>query len=167
MSVVFNVCRLYAEEFGTGRRNLLMTGSPGLGKTFLSACIARTVATSGKYSVVYRTCGEICTAYENARFGHDEEQDNAKTELTRYRTCDLLIVDDLGTELTTAMTIASLYDLINTRLLNGAKTVITTNLELDTIAARYSPQIASRLSGDYQVLAFCGDDIRHQKKRYE
>ena len=167
MSAVFKICKLYAEEFGEGRRNLLMTGAPGLGKTFLSACIARTVANSGKYSVVYRTCGEICTAYENARFSHDEEQENAKAELARYRSCDLLIMDDLGTELTTAMTIASLYDLINTRLLNGGKTVITTNLKLEAIAARYSPQIASRLSGDYQVLAFCGEDIRHQRKRYE
>ena len=166
MSAVFDACRKYAESFGDGYKNLFLTGPTGVGKTFLSACIARTVAARRIYSVVYRTAGEVFADYETARFNHGDERENAIAELNRYRNCDLLILDDLGTELTTAMTVASLYDLINGRLLNGKKTVISSNLSLENIAQRYSPQISSRLSGDYQVLPFCGEDIRLLKKRF-
>ena len=87
-----------------------------------------------------------------------------RSTIKRYLNCDLLILDDLGTELTTAFTVSSLYELINTRLVSGRKTVINTNLSVEEIRGRYSAQIASRLEGEYEVLRFYGRDIRLQKK---
>lgn len=163
MSFVYTACKTYAENFGARSGNLLLTGGPGLGKTFLSACIARTVFERG-FSVVYATAGKIFGDFEAVRFMRPDDYAAAKDELRRYEACDLLIFDDLGTEMTTAFTVSSLYDIINTRLVSGKKTVINTNLGISDISGRYSPQIASRLAGEYQILPFYGRDIRILKK---
>jgi DNA replication protein DnaC len=163
MSSVYTACKVYAENFGKRSGNLLLTGGPGLGKTFLSACIARRVFEMG-FSVVYATSGKIFGDFETARFAKFDDSAAAKGEIRRYEGCDLLIIDDLGTEMTTAFTVSVLYDIINSRLISGKKTVINTNLSISDISSRYSPQIASRLSGEYQVLPFYGRDIRILKK---
>ena len=163
MEVVYKCCYKYATEFGPRSGNILMTGAPGLGKTYLSACIAGVVADKG-YSVVYDTAGAVFTNFEIDRFDRDNENGVAKSAIKRYLNCDLLILDDLGTELTTAFTVSALYELINTRLVSGKKTVVNTNMTLEEIRGRYSAQIASRLEGEYEVLRFYGRDIRLQKK---
>lgn len=166
MELTYDVCLNYAQKFESCLfRNLLMSGPPGLGKTFLSACIARAVSEHG-YSVVYDTAGNIFAQFEAKKFMRDSaDGQDARDETRRYLNCDLLIVDDLGSELTTQFTQSALYELINTRLVAERHTVISTNLSLEEIARRYNPQIASRIEGEYHVLHFFGDDIRMLKKR--
>jgi len=165
MEFVKYTCYKYATDFGQGRtKNLFLSGAPGLGKTFLSACIARTVSEKG-FSVVYDTAGNIFAQFEARKFQRDSADGReAKDETRRYLSCDLLILDDLGSELTTQFTQSALYELINTRLVAGKCTVISSNLSMEEAARRYSPQIASRLEGEYHVLHFFGDDIRLLKK---
>lgn len=161
MEMVFQFCRDYAEKFGPGSVNLLFRGNTGLGKTFLSACIARVVSRKG-YSVVYETVVEALTAFENQKFRDGEGDADARVE--RMLSCDLLILDDLGTEMITEFSKSAVYTLINSRLLSGKKTIISTNLSMDRIETIYTPQIASRLAGEYQDLPFVGRDIRILRK---
>ena len=161
MEKTYQDCRRYAFGFNMASGNLLFSGNTGLGKTFLSACIARSVADQG-YSVVYESAGHLFAALEKARFEANEENRRAAA---KYTECALLIVDDLGTELPGQFVTAALYSLINDRLLTGKPTIISTNLNSDEIARRYNPQIASRLRGSYKRVAFVGDDIRLLKNR--
>ena len=165
MDLVYEVCLNYAQKFGRfAIKNLFLTGAPGLGKTFLSACIARSVSEQG-FSVVYDTAGNIFSQFETRKFHRDTQGvQEARDETRRYLTCDLLILDDLGSELTTQFVQSALYELLNTRLVGEKHTVISSNLTMEEAARRYSPQIASRLMGEYHVLHFFGDDIRLLKK---
>ena len=161
MEKTYQTCRRYAFGFHEKAGNLLFSGNTGLGKTFLSACIARTVADQG-YSVVYESAGKLFQTLEKARFeGNDEHRRAA----AKYAECDLLIVDDLGTELPGQFVTAALYSLINDRLLENKPTIISTNLSEEELVRRYNPQIASRLRGSYKRVAFVGDDIRLLKNR--
>lgn len=159
MERTFQVCRRYADGFNEKSGNLLFSGDTGLGKTFLSACIARTVAENG-HSVVYESAGHLFTRLERAKFSADEE---ARLESEKYSACDLLIVDDLGTEMPGQFTTAALYTLINDRMLTNKATIISTNLNTEDLAKRYNPQIVSRLRGNFLRLAFLGEDIRLKK----
>ena len=166
MEKVLKICRDYAQNFGRYYfNNLFLSGSTGLGKTFLSACIARTVSENG-FSVVYDTAGEVFARFEAQKFSRDEEDAReAREDIRRYLRCDLLILDDLGSELTTPFVQSALYQLVNSRLTAEKRTVISSNLTMDDVRGRYSPQIASRLEGEYRVLPFFGEDIRLQRKR--
>jgi len=157
----YNNCRHYAATFTERSGNLLFSGDTGLGKTFLSACIARTVADRG-YSVMYETASHLFSKLERAKFGGSEE-DRKEAEL--YGACDLLIIDDLGTEMPGQFTTSALYTLVNDRILAGKATIISTNLTNDELGRRYSPQIVSRLRGNYTRVPFVGDDIRVMKNR--
>lgn len=148
-------CMAYARDFRLGAPSLLFSGAPGLGKTFLSACIARQVAESG-FSVVYETVTTLFAEFERAKFGGEE----GITE--KYLLCDLLIMDDLGTEMTTQFTQSVLYQVLNTRLMNGRPTVISTNLTSEELPLRYTAAIASRLLGAFDLLPFAGEDIRQR-----
>ena len=118
------------------------------------------------FSVVYDTAISLFAAFESRKFSRDmEEGRQARDETRRYLHCDLLILDDLGSELTTQFTQSALYELINGRLVGGKRTVISSNLSMEEAAVRYSPQIASRLEGEYHMLRFFGEDIRLQKKQ--
>ena len=161
MERTFQACRRYAYSFSEKSANLLFSGDTGLGKTFLSACIARTVADSG-YSVMYESAGHLFANLERAKFANDE---NARKEAEKYNVCDLLIVDDLGTEMPGNFVTSALYTLINDRMLSGKPTIISTNLNTEDFAHRYSPQIASRLRGGYTRIPFVGEDIRIVKAR--
>ena len=165
MEFILEVCSNYARKFGKFYfHNLFLTGAPGLGKTFLSACIARTVSEQG-FSVVYDTAVNVFARFEEQKFARDrEEAGEAKDETRRYLGCDLLILDDLGSELTTPFVQSALYTLINSRLSSDRRTVISSNLSMDQVRQRYTPQIASRLEGEYRVLPFYGDDIRLLRK---
>ncbi|MBO7252663.1 MAG: ATP-binding protein [Oscillospiraceae bacterium] len=156
-----NQCRRFAMNFSLNAGNMLFVGGTGLGKTFLSACIARTVTDRG-YSVVYETAAHLFSKLEQAKFSPNEEN---RREAARFTECDLLIVDDLGTEMPGQFVTAALYSLVNDRLLMGKPMVISTNLNVDEMGRRYSPQIASRLHGGFQRLTFVGEDIRVLKNR--
>ena len=161
MQKTFSDCRAYAKSFGSHQENLLFSGDTGLGKTFLSACIARDVADRG-YSVVYESAVHLFDNMEKAKFSDDEE---AAKDAQKYTACDLLIVDDLGTEMAGQFVTTALYTLINDRLLAGKPTIISTNLTAEEMSKRYSPQILSRLRGSYRRMTFVGDDIRILKNR--
>ena len=156
-----SICRKYAAGFGSSSGNLLFVGGTGLGKTFLSASIARMVADRG-YSVAYESAHHLFSKLEKNRFNPDEESREQVAKLTE---CDLLIIDDLGTELPGNFVTAALYNLVNDRLLSGRAMIISTNLNIEESARRYSPQIASRLQGSFKRLTFVGEDIRVMKNR--
>ncbi len=157
----FRSCRSYATAFGADSGNLLFVGGTGLGKTFLSACIARVVTDRG-FSVMYETASHLFSKLEKAKFSGSEE---ARRDAEKYMECDLLIIDDLGTEMPGQFVNAALYTLLNDRLLAGKPMLISTNLNIEEITRRYTPQIASRLQGSFTRLTFVGEDIRVMKNR--
>lgn len=162
MEFNYEFCVEYASHFRPGPgRNLLMNGAPGLGKTFLSACIAREVVNRG-YSVVYDTAIHVFSCMEKQKFGGGTEEELRMAE--RILECDLLILDDLGTEMNTSFISPALYSIINSRILSERPTIISTNFTLQQLSQRYTPQIASRLDGEYRILVFAGNDIRKLKK---
>ncbi len=163
MDIIYEICINFAEKFGRDVDNLFLTGGTGLGKTFLSTCIAKVVSDRG-FSVVYDTAVSLFGKFEEDKFFKNPENSALSAELRRYMSCDLLIIDDLGTEMTTAFVVSALYNLINTRLTTGKKTVINSNLSIEEIRRRYSQQIASRLEGEYLMLPFFGRDIRLIKR---
>lgn len=161
MELTLKSCRQYAQAFGEGIGNLLFVGGTGLGKTFLSACIANAVTDKG-FSVTYESAPQLFSKLEKNRFNPDEE---SRRQAEQIMDCDLLIVDDLGTELPGNFVTAALYSLLNDRLLSGKSMLVSTNLNIGEIAKRYSPQIASRLQGNFKRLTFVGEDIRALKNR--
>lgn len=162
METVYEVCANYAHAFGKRSGNLLLYGKPGLGKTFLSAAIAGEVSKNG-FSVVYDTAAHVFARFEDRKFGRDEGE-GAAEDIERILRCDLLILDDLGTEMTTTFVQSALYEIVNTRLLERRAMILNTNLSPDELSRRYGGQIASRLEGEYQILPFFGQDIRRLKK---
>ena len=167
MRIVFSACRGFADSFPdvpANLRNLLLRGESGLGKTYLSACIARSVAERG-YSVCYDTASAALEAFEKQKFSRiPEEAEAAALRAERMLSCDLMILDDLGTEMATPAAASALYTLINTRLTRSLHTVISTNCSDDELRRRYSPQICSRLFGEFLELPFYGNDIRLMKR---
>lgn len=151
--------RDFAENFDSKiGGNWLLFGATGLGKTHLSTSVAATVINSG-HSVIYESVGQVISAYEEKRFGGDYSSDRDR----RYTECDLLIIDDLGTEVTNQFTTSCLYSLINERIVKNLSTIINTNLGQGEIRERYTDRIASRLFGEYMPLGFSGRDVRQQK----
>lgn len=160
MQYVLSNAQHYARTFDEKSGSILMLGATGLGKTFLSACIAKTVADKG-YSVVYETAGKVFSDFETEKFALHGEDDSLTK---KYLSCDLLILDDLGTEMVTQFTVSALYQIINTRLLAKRATIVSSNLSSDDLQRRYSAQIASRLLGTYELYQFRGNDIRLMDK---
>ena len=157
----FEIVKTYAEGFDLHAGNLLFCGGTGLGKTHLSTALARRVIEKG-YDVCYTSAVNLFGAYENARFGNSAvETDGEGTR--RYNECDLLIIDDLGTEVTNQFTVSCLYMLLNNRLNRGLPTVVSTNLTPRDLQKRYVDRVASRLLGEFLLLQFVGTDIRMQK----
>ena len=161
----FDVCRDYARQFSNRSDNLLLMGQPGLGKTFLSACIARVVSERG-FSVVYDTAEHIFSQMEEEKFRPDDSA-AAREDVQRYLQCDLLIVDDLGTEMVTSFVQSALYQLVNGRLMEGKATIISTNLAPEELGTRYGGAVLSRLEGEYEILPFFGEDIRRLKRQMQ
>lgn len=160
MEIVYATCREYAYNFSDRSMNLLFQGGTGLGKTFLSACIARVVAANG-FSVCYDSAASALEAFEQKKFARDAETaEIASSKVEQMLDCDLMILDDLGTEMLTQISISALYTLINTRLVNGRKTIISTNLTDAELQKRYTAQICSRIDGEFVKLPFFGQDIR-------
>ncbi len=166
MSRNFETIRAYAENFrieagSPAPESLLFLGGTGLGKTHLSTAIARTVIERG-YDVFYNSAVGMLSDFESRRFGNglvESEGDNT----ARYTECELLIIDDLGTEVVNQFTLSCLYHVLNTRLNLQKPTIISTNLTSAELRKYYHDRIISRLMGEYRVIPFLGVDIRKQK----
>lgn len=158
MTAILKLCREYVETFDAKTsKNLLFMGDAGLGKTHLTMAIVAGVIRKG-YLPVYGSADTLFTGIENEKF-MGEGRGTYETMLG----CDLLVIDDLGTEMITSFTRSALYNLVNTRLLAGRPTIINTNLTMKEIAEKYTERIASRLIGEYDCNRFLGEDIRQQK----
>lgn len=160
MEQILEISKDYALNFHDDTmRNLLFMGDTGLGKTHLSSAIAKVVVDRG-FDVVYESAQKIFSDFEAEKFGRVPQGEN-RTE--RYLACDLLIMDDLGTEMQSAFTVSCLYYLINTRLINEKSMVISTNIDKEEFSRQYTDRITSRLLGEFTVCVFAGTDIRSQK----
>lgn len=158
----YQKCVQFADRFGAEYKNLLLYGAAGLGKTFLSSCIARRVTERG-FSVTYDTAISVFDRYSSARFRDGDL--SAAQAVARFHSADLLIVDDLGTETPGAFHTSCLYDLLSRRLMARLPTILSTNLLPGALEERYSPAIASRILGEFTQLRFVGDDIRKIRKK--
>ncbi len=157
--------RAFADNFDPARcENFLFYGGTGLGKTHLSSALAKVVIEKGAY-VVYETSITLFGDYEARRFGSNSYFEESDADVDRYLDCDLLIIDDLGCEMTNQFTVSCLYNIINTRMLKRKSTVISTNLSQNELRKRYSDRIISRIFGEYKPLLFRGNDVREQKIR--
>lgn len=156
MKNTYEYCKAYAENFTPDSQGLFMYGKTGLGKTHLSLAIANEVIDRG-YDVYYGSVQTIMDKLEAEHFGRLNREDSIKEDIL---SCDLLIIDDLGTEFSTQYTNAELYNIINSRILAGLPTIISTNLEISEIADRYTQRVASRIIGSSMAIYFCGKDIR-------
>ena len=164
MTMVLGACRKFADNFPAVSANLLFQGGTGLGKTYLSACIARVVAAKG-YSVCYDSAAAALEAFEVQKFSRDPEaSEAANARVRRMLDCDLMILDDLGTEMVSSISTSALYTLLNTRLVNGNKIIISTNCSDEELQKKYTPQIYSRIKGEFLRLPFVGRDIRLIRK---
>ncbi len=155
----FAYIQKYINNFPNGE-NLLLVGNTGLGKTHLSIAIANALIEKG-YGVFYSSAEYLITKMQKEKFG---KNDNDFSYCDAALECDLLVLDDLGTEFSTQFSKSVIYDIINTRILTKKSTIINTNLFMPEIKEMYSPRIASRLIGEYTTLLFEGADIRQIKK---
>lgn len=160
MEKILRLCKNYAADFSLQSPNLLMQGGTGLGKTHLSLAIAHYAIEKG-FGVIYCSAQNMVSNLEKERFGTDKTGADTSAMLIQ---CDLLIIDDLGTEFSTSFVTSAVYYIINSRLTAHRPTIISTNLSMQELENRYTERFASRLLGSYVPLFFLGKDIR-QKKR--
>lgn len=161
MRSVLRFCQNYADNFSTASESLLFFGATGLGKTHLSLAIANRAIEKG-YGVIYGTAQNLLNQLEAEKFGRNTNgQENTQDMLLN---CDLLILDDLGTEFSTAFTVSAIYNIVNTRILANLPTIISTNLDPKQLEQQYAQRIVSRIVGSYTPFYFCGRDIRQLKR---
>ena len=160
MNNIFEYCKNYAEKFRPDSESIFMNGMTGLGKTHLSLAIANEVIKRG-YGVIYVSAPIIVSKLEKEQFSRNKENNNTEQTLTE---CDLLIVDDLGTEFSTQFSSKALYNLFNSRLLLGKPIIINTNLNLAELEKLYTQRFVSRIIGEARRLDFFGEDVRLKKK---
>jgi len=162
MSAIYKVLVKYAEDFQTeSAGNIAMFGGTGLGKTHLSSALAGVIIEKGN-DVYYTSATNMFADFEQKRFGNSISLDTTG-DISQYFSSDLLIIDDLGTEVINQFTVSCLYNVINTRLNRKKATILSTNLTQDEFRKKYWDRIASRVFGEFTVLPFCGVDIREQK----
>lgn len=159
MEKVVKHLKNFTANFDAGFENLIIYGNTGLGKTFLSNSIAKAVLDSGHYVLYFTTCS-LFDMLEKYVFRYEDYIKSGDCRHDSLFSCDLLIIDDLGTEITNAFIISQLYDIINERLLNRRPTIISTNLTLSQLSERYSERVFSRISKEYTFIKLFGSDIR-------
>ena len=164
MEKVFAACKSYGEKFRADSPSLLFKGGTGLGKTHLSLAIAGKAIEKG-FGVIYGSAQSFAVALERERFDRDLPEDGSTD--AQLGECDLLILDDLGTEFPSAYVNAALYNIVNTRMMAGKPTIISTNLDYDGISRQYDERVASRLFTNYTFWQFVGTDVRLLKKQEE
>jgi DNA replication protein DnaC len=161
MSKIFDYCKRYSANFTLNRPGILMKGATGLGKTHLSLAIANEVIKKG-FGVIYVSAPMILAKLEKKHFSYAyDEEEGMMNVLTE---CDLLIIDDLGTEFQSNYSSSTVYNIFNTRLLNGKPTIINTNLTLKEMEGIYTPRFVSRIIGNCSKLDFLGRDIRQPRR---
>ena len=161
MKMILEIAKNYAASFEAGKSgSIIMLGNTGLGKTHLSSAMGGVIIKKGN-DVYYTGAVEMFGDFESERFGYDRGEKSSVTD--KYFTCDLLIIDDLGTELVNQFSTSCLYNLVNMRLIKGKATIINTNFTRDEIRKKYQDRITSRIIGEYTVLPFLGTDIREKK----
>ncbi|MEE0264555.1 MAG: ATP-binding protein [Acutalibacteraceae bacterium] len=160
MGKYFEYCKSYAEGFTEEARNIFMRGNTGLGKTHLSLAIGRAVIEKG-FGVIYCSTPEILAKLEKEHFGKTKTDEDSEETL---KECDLLILDDLGSEFHTSFTKNKIYNIINFRLIHQKPTIISTNLDYEELENAYSKRLISRLLGEYVIMSFVGTDIRQAKR---
>ncbi len=163
MREILSFCKEYASSFEPDNQSLFMHGETGLGKTHLSLAIAGKAIEKG-YSVIYNSAQNIFNELHKERFGKSDSNGAFEAMVLE---CDLLVIDDLGTEFQTQFTNSVLYNIINTRINTGLPTIISTNLTLSEIENIYSKKISSRIIGEYAILTFKGNDIRQLRNETE
>lgn len=162
---VAEICHNFIDNFtrtdGKKYSNLLFFGETGVGKTFLTNCIAKELIEQYQ-SVIYLSAIKLFNILSDAEFEHNNI--DAKNQVTQILNCDLLIIDDLGTELSNSFTNSALFNCLNERLITKHSTIISTNLIFTELMDRYSERITSRLAKEFTFLKIYGDDLRHNKK---
>ena len=161
MSDIVEFCKCYAEDFDLDSFSLYLHGATGLGKTHISLAIANVVAEKG-YNVYYETAHNLVSVLEREKFSNN----NTGEKESEILDCDLLIIDDLGSEFSTQFTVAAIYNIINTRINRSKPTIINTNLTAAELEAKYTQRVTSRIAGSYQSLLFLGKDIRQIMKSF-
>lgn len=163
MQQVVSLCKEFISSFDNSFNNLLFYGSTGVGKTFLSNCIAREILDTS-HSVIYLTAIELFDIFADHDFSHEKSNEIGQTMNEYILNCELLIIDDLGTELNNSFTNSKLFYCINERILKHKSTIISTNLSIGELANNYSERIFSRITNSYSMLKLYGNDIRVLKR---
>ncbi len=156
-------CRRFCSHYDEEPGFLLLTGLPGLGKTFLSHCIARELIESG-HSVIYYSAGKLFDSLADAQFRRESTEPENAVDMNYLTGCDLLIIDDLGTELSNAFTSSAFFRLLNERMAENKGMVISTNLPMSDLKNLYSERIVSRIIERFTLISLFGKDIRVQKR---
>lgn len=162
MQGILNAAKDFIRSFGKEQENLLLYGNTGVGKTFLTNCIAKELLDQS-YTVVYLTSIKLFDILETYKFDRELSQAEKNASITYILDSDLLIIDDLGTELNNSFTSSQLYQCIDSRLNHKRATIISTNLSFDDLREQYSERIFSRITSNYTLLKITGDDIRLKK----
>ena len=156
------LCHNIVDNFESNKENLLLYGSVGVGKSFLSCCIAKELLDKG-YSVLYFSSSHLFDVLAENDFRKDSKE-NLYTSKEDIYNCDLVVIDDLGTEITNSFVFTSLFSLITERILRNKSTIISTNLTLKHLMDLYSDRIFSRITAKYKLCKLSGPDIRIYKK---
>lgn len=156
----YTAAKEFVATFGKEFRNLFLYGDTGVGKTFLTNCIAKELIDKA-YSVLYLSSFELFDTLAKSKFDKDDIANQMNEHIFN---CDLLIIDDLGTELANSFTVSQLFLCLNERLLSQKSTIISTNLSLESLVDIYSERTFSRITSNYTILKLTGDDIRIKKK---
>lgn len=162
MSAVLKTCTDFIKDFDSNAGNLLFYGHTGVGKTFLSNCIAKELLDTA-HTVIYLSAPQLVEVLEKHTFGRDDENETPDEMPEYINDCDLLIIDDLGTEMNNFFTASRLFSCLNGRQLKKKSTIISTNLSLDDLQEIYSERIFSRIISNYQITLIIGEDIRIKK----
>jgi len=161
---IVSTCESFVFNFDRDNdENLLFYGDTGLGKTFMCNCIAKSLLDRG-YLVIYQTAFKMFEIIEDYKFKNSENH-ISKDNYDNLFDCDLLIIDDLGTELTNSFTNSELFNILNTRLLTGKKTIISTNLSPMQLGSNYAQRIFSRIFDRFKMVKFIGNDLRWENKK--
>ena len=158
-----NICLAFVENFDNSCENIIFYGPTGVGKTFMTHCIAKELLDTG-HSVIYLTSLQLFAILEKNKFNRESDTPVSDEQISHLLHCDLLILDDLGTELTNSSTISQLYYFIEERHLQKRSTIISTNISFHDLHERYGERIFSRFTGYYNFYKIIGDDIRPKKR---
>ncbi|MCL2016580.1 MAG: ATP-binding protein [Defluviitaleaceae bacterium] len=163
MEGMYKIAAKFVETFDETFENIFFTGKTGTGKTFLTNCIAKDLLDKGKI-VLYFTAPKLFSSINDYQFKQDYKNENENPAETAVEV-DLLIIDDLGIDLPTSLTISALFDIINQRILLKKSTIISSNISMQNIEENYSQRIASRIMGNYKPYQLYGNDVRVAKNK--